>query len=393
MTTQLHKISLLLLFLASTLLTATAQANTAGGTIIHNVATLTFDGGTATAYVDVTVNTIASAPTISVDSTGKSVNGGESATYTYTITNNSNGSDSFSLGAASTDANVSSAPGLNVNGSGTANSSITLGGSIASLASDAAGNIYIPAGSETNLAVGDTVVINGTSYKIATLTAGTAASTTGSTTTNETPTSFTVTLPDGSAAGIGAGTIAVGSQIGEQGTFTVAVTASTPDTAGTDGTHTVNISGQTTAVAQGAGGAAITYTTKTADGNEATTTVLAPTVQLRKEVRNVTQGVVAFANNNVSAQSGDTLEYRLSATPNVGSGNATNSKLVDEVPDYTTYVAGSTSLNGGAVADGAGSSFPLSVANGGIPVSSASGASGVIVDGESAVVLFRVTVD
>ena len=389
---NLRHIGLLLLLLAGTLLAATAQANTAGGTIIHNVATLTFDGGTATAYVDVKVNTIASAPTISVDSTGKSVNGGESATYTYTITNNSNGSDSFSLAAASTDADVSGAPGLNVNGSGTANSAITLGGSVASVASDAAGNIYIPAGSETNLAVGDIVVINGTSYKIATLTAGTAASTTGTTTTPETPTSFTVTQPDGSAAGIVAGTIAVGSQIGEQGSFTVAVTASTPSTAGTDGVHTVNVSGQTTAVSQGAGGAAISYATQTADGNEATTTVLAPTVQLIKEVRNVTQGG-QFPSANVTAQSGDTLEYRLTARPSGGSGNSTNSKLVDEIPDYTTYVVNSTTLNNGAVADGAGSSFPLAVANGGIAVKSPSGTAGVIVDGESAVVLFQVTVD
>lgn len=390
---KLQQIGLSLLLLTGMVITTVAQANTAGGTVIHNVATLTFDGGTATAYVDVQVNTIASAPTITVNSTAKSVNGGESTSYTYSITNNSNGSDTFSLGAASADVNVNGAPGLDVNGSGTANSTITLGGSVASTASDAAGNIFIPAGSETNLVVGDIVVINGISYKIATLTAGSAASTTGGVTTPETATSFTVTLADGSAAGIGAGTIAVGSQIGEQATFTVAVTASTPNTAGTDGTHSVNVSGQTTALAQGAGGAAVTYTTSLGAANEAVTTVLAPTVQLRKEVRNVTQSVAAFANSGVSAQSGDTLEYRLSATPNAGSGNATNSKLVDALPDYTTYVANSTTLNGGAVADGAGATLPLTAANAGITVQSASGAAGVIVDGESAVVLFRVTVD
>ena len=392
-TLRLQQLGLGLLLIAATLLSAPAQANTAGGTIIHNVATLTFDGGSATAHVNVTVNTIASAPTISVDSVGKSVNSGETATYTYTITNNSNGSDSFSLTGASADSDVAGVPGINVNGTGTDNSSITLGGSVSSAASDAAGNIFIPAGSETNLAVGDIIVIAGTSYKIATLTAGTAANTAGNTTTAEVATKLTVTLPDGSAAGIAAGTIAAGTQIGEQSTFTVVVTASTPDTAGTDGKHVVNVSGATTAVAQGAGGAAVTYTTSTGAGNETTTTVLAPTVQLRKEVRNVTQGIAAFANTNVSAQSGDTLEYRLTATPNAGSGNATSSKLVDEIPEYTTYIASSTTLNSGAVADGAGATFPLVSANGGLTVKSTSGTSGVIVDGESAVVIFRVTVD
>ena len=390
--------SLRLLFVAITLLgtvgwSASSAANTAGGAVIHNVATLNFDGGTTSAWVDVGVNTVAAAPTISVDQVTLSANSGDTVTYNYTILNNANGGDTFSLNAASLDTNVQGAPGLAVTDAlGNVITDHTLGGSVTNQASDASGNVFIPTESETNLAVGDSLVINGTTYLIATLTPGTKALTVGTVTTSEISTKLTLNNPDGTPAAIVAGTIPVGTQIGELGSFKVSVTASSPTVSGTDGSHTVKISGQTTATLGGAAGANITYTTSTADANETVTVVLAPTVQLRKEARNVTKGVASFANTGVTAQSGDTLEYRLTATPNAGSGNATNSVLIDEIPAYTTYVAATTSLNGNPVADIVGT-FALSAVNGGLSVGSASGAAGEIVDGESAVVIFRVTVD
>jgi len=375
-------------------LATSAQADTAGGAVIHNVATLNFDGGTTSAWVDVSVLTVASAPTIGVDTTAQSANSGDTVTYTYSITNNANGSDTFSLNAGSVDSNVQGAPGLVItDASGNVITDITLGGSVTNQPSDASGRVYIPAGSETNLAVGDLVVINGTTYRIATLTPGTKTTTIGGVTTPESPTVLTLTLPDGSPAGIVAGSIAAGTQIGETGVFKVAVTASSPTASGTDGSHTVNVSGSTSATLGGAGGVVVGFTTSSADGNETLTTVLAPTVQLRKEARNVTEGVASFANVGVTAQSGDTIEYRLTATPNAGTGNATNSVLIDEVPAYTSYVANSTTLNGNPVADAVGGGFPLTAAVSGLPVNSTSGGAGEIVDGESAVIIFRVIVD
>ncbi len=370
--------------------TAAQAVITAGGATIHNAATLTFTGGTVTASVDVKALTVASAPTIAVNATTANVYANQSVTYTYTITNNANGTDTFSFTAASVDAGVAGAPGLNVNATGTVNTSLVLGGSITSKASTA-GTIYIPAGSETNMAVGDTLNVGGQLYTIGSITAGTVASTTGSVTTPETPTAVALT-PVGAAPAITAGSVAAGVQVGEVQSFNVVVTASSPSVAGVNGTHTVNLSGSTTAKTAGAAGAVVTYTTSAASANETVTTVLSPNVTLLKEVRNVTHAGT-FSTLNVSAQSGDTLEYRLTATAAAGVGDATNNVLTDEVPPFTTYVPGSTTLNGVAVTDGAGGTLPLTAANGGLTINSTGAAAGTIVAGQSAVVIFQVTVN
>ncbi|UCB54823.1 MAG: DUF11 domain-containing protein [Thiotrichales bacterium] len=56
--------------------------------------------------------------------------------------------------------------------------------------------------------------------------------------------------------------------------------------------------------------------------------------------------------------SGDTLRYTITVR-NVGSENAVNATLRDQLPANTTYVAGSTRLNGAVVADLAGGVLPL----------------------------------
>ena len=365
---------------------------TAGGSTIHNAATLSFTGGTATSSVDVNVNTIASAPNITVDSVAQSVNANQNATYTYTVTNTANGTDVLSFAANSTDVGTTGAAGLNVNGTATNATSLTLGGSVTSQANTVANTVVIPAGSETNLAVGDTINIGGNLYTISTVTPGTIASTAGNVTTPETPTVIAVT-PVGASPAIAVGGVPAGTQIGEQQTFTVVVAASVAAVPGTNGTHTVNLTGTTTAVTQGPAGAVVPYATSAANSNETITTVLSPNVTLLKEVRNVTQGGT-FA-TTATAQSGDTLEYRLTATVVVGA-SATAASITDEVPAFTTYVPGSTLLNGGAVADGtlpAPGTLPTTAANGGLPVNSVAALPGIINTGSPAVVTFKVTVN
>jgi len=55
---------------------------------------------------------------------------------------------------------------------------------------------------------------------------------------------------------------------------------------------------------------------------------------------------------------GETLRYTITVQ-NTGTDNATGVDIVDQVPGNTTYVAGSTTLNGVAVADGNGGTSPL----------------------------------
>jgi len=55
---------------------------------------------------------------------------------------------------------------------------------------------------------------------------------------------------------------------------------------------------------------------------------------------------------------GETLRYTITVQ-NIGTDNATGVYIVDQVPGNTTYVAGSTTLNGVAVADATGNASPL----------------------------------
>jgi uncharacterized repeat protein (TIGR01451 family) len=152
----------------------------------------------------------------------------------------------------------------------------------------------------------------------------------------------------------------------------------------------MNLSGMTAAT--DAGGAVVNYTTSAGNLNETVTTVTSSFVTLVKEVRNVSTGST-FASSGRTLQSGDTLEYRIIATPVLGAGDRLNSLIVDEVPTNTVFVSGSTTLNGIAIADGGGATLPTTAANSGLLINSLSGAAGVLVDGESAVLIFQVTVD
>ena len=86
---------------------------------------------------------------------------------------------------------------------------------------------------------------------------------------------------------------------------------------------------------------------------------------------------------------GATLTYTITMTNN-GLANSSGSTLVDAIPTGTTYVAGSTKLNGVAVADLAGGVMPFATA---AAVNSSGQAAGVIAFGATATVEFKVTIN
>ena len=84
---------------------------------------------------------------------------------------------------------------------------------------------------------------------------------------------------------------------------------------------------------------------------------------------------------------GQTAVYTITV-PNTGLNNTAGTTLADPIPAGTTYVPGSTKLNGVTIADGPGSTMPFATA---APINSAGQSSGVIAVGANATVQFSVT--
>lgn len=393
------------LALLSALLAAPqAFANTAGGATIHNYASLTYTGNSTgiKAAVNVGVQTVAATPAVVKSTADQTVPSYGTADYTFTVTSTSNGADTFSLALASADVNTAGAPGKSFLLNGTAVTSITLGGSVTSQASTA-GAIYIPAGSEANLTVNTVIKVGANLYTISAVTPGTPASTNTSTGvhTNEVPTSLSLT-PVGAAPAITAGSVAAGVQVGQQVTLVQHVVASAPSTSATTATHTVSFTATSTAT--DLAGANVVYNSATNSTNTVTTVIIAAT-SLNKFVRNVSRstgnsggsGAVTcngntFYSAGVLSKPTDVLEYCLKASVATGQPTLNGAKIVDDVPPYTTYVANSTSLNGTNVPDAGGAS-QLTTGNGGLTVKSPGATSaGDILPGETATVVFQVTV-
>ena len=358
---------------------ASALASVGGGATIHNVATMNFDGGQVSAHVNVQVLTVGSTPTIVA--TSEQAFSGDTVVVTYSVTNTSNGSDTFDLQVSTNDTGVGAPANLAI-----APASLTLGASITSQPS-AAGTVFIPAGSETNLAPGDRVRLNlgGTDYvyTITSVAPGMPAATSGNTTTPEVPTGLQLS-PVGSAPAIVAGNIPVGTQIGEVGSFTVTLDAGAITVPGAGGSHEIEVQGTTAAPGPGGAGDVVVFT-----DTSGSVAVQSGEAALTKEVRNVTLGG-AFATTGVTARPGDVLEYRITASTVPGE-DVTGAVLTDQIPQYSSYVEDSTSLNGTAFGTPDSGVFPF--AGGGAAISSSGGAAGQILDGENAVVLFRVTVE
>ena len=223
----------------------------------------------------------------------------------------------------------------NVSASGNAGvpASVNLWGGI--VLSSAAGTINLPGGSTTGLANGNTVELtvagNPERYTVTITAAGNAES-------SGTPeVEATLTLaPVGASPAITAGNVVVGTQVGEYSAFTLTQTAGTPTTPGTDGTHTNNISGSTTAT--DAGNAVVNYTTSSGSGNETITTVNSPAITITKLWRNVTTGTT-FGAPGAGAKPGEVIEYQITVTGDPGA-TVTNVYLTDIIPTYTAILTG-----------------------------------------------------
>ncbi|MDI1300878.1 MAG: hypothetical protein PSX71_03140 [bacterium] len=380
-----------------------ALANTAGGATIHNYATLTYGGGgSIKAAVNVGVQTVAAAPVVVKSTADQTVPSYGSANYTFTVASTSNGSDSFALALLAADVNTAGAPGVSFLLNGNPVSTLVLGGSVTSQPSGA-GVIYIPAGSEANLSVNSVIKVGSNLYTIAAVTPGTPASTNTSTGvhTPEVASSLTLT-PVGAAPAITAGSVVAGVQIGQQVTLTQHVVASAPVTVSSAATHTVSFTA--TSAATDLTGSAVVYSSASSGTNTITTVIVANTT-LSKFVRNVTRlagnsaatgavvcnGAATYYAAGVVSKPTEVLEYCLKASVATGQPLLTAANLQDDVPAYTAYVAGTTTLNGSAVTEATPGTLPLS-GSGLLVKSPGAVTAGDILPGETATVIFQVTV-
>lgn len=109
---------------------------------------------------------------------------------------------------------------------------------------------------------------------------------------------------------------------------------------------------------------------------------LRPSLVIEKQVFNVTD--VA----SPGFTPGDTLRYRITVE-NIGAFFADSTTFIDQIPANTTYVQGTTTLNGSPVSDNGGQ-MPYETA---ASINSPSGATGIVESGETATIEFRVLVD
>ncbi|MDQ8038563.1 MAG: hypothetical protein REI12_14155 [Pedobacter sp.] len=336
-------------------------AATAASATVRNVVTVSYNNAANTpqtplvAAVDVTVNLVQAAATLSAP-TDLSTVPGTNAVYTYTITNGSNGIATYGLATGSlTETNISSssaAPSTATISLGA--TTVTTAFNIPTTAGGAVTGVVVPRDgtadtSVNGIANGDTVIVRvGATDYIFTASAVTdvqvpASPATGST--NMT-TTMTLTLAAGSPVASGTVTAAVGTLIAERQTFTVAVT---PGTMTSTSDATIDTP--------------LTATLGSFTSTDSTlTTVATVGLSVAKLVRNVTTpvtgtgsatncGVTAYA-GGVSGKAGDVLEYLIVVSKSASTSNATQVKISDPLPPFTTLNA--TSLAIDADGEGAG---------------------------------------
>lgn len=428
---------------------ALSLQGTAGNALVRNTITMTYTdaNGTAqtpvSAHVDITINTVAAAPTIfNIDASGTTDGTGAPQLYHAWVRTNSNGPGSVSLSAAD-----GSPINLALSGTGpTAISSVYLGstmfdpngnagiiGTAQTLAVNASITVAVPndqqlindagsgagatgANSPVNaLAVNDIVyVTDGTTYYGPLTVTATSNNAAGSGTTAATS---SITLTNKTASTLPTFTPTAGWQIEEAKQFTFTVTEGVVTNA------TLAASWVTTMT--GTMGGLIGTGTVTTNAKEGLCTVA-------KYVRNVTAPVVGgtpitvtadtalggqtYYLTGVNGKPGDIMEYLVVLT-NVGLGGTTGQVATDLVPTYTTLVTGSaygitgggtifahaklganetdmatagTGLNtvgfGGSTGTGAGSTITFDLGTG-----SAWGTGGSLATGTTEYVIYRIT--
>ena len=330
-----------LLALLSFVLPQVAQAavGTSGGATIYNTVKVTYTSGTTTLHtssnISLTVSTVATYPTLTPSPTSQTVSAGNGAqviNYTYTVLSGSNGPDTYTAsGLTNAPANISAATSDSI----TTSSVHLWAGTV--IGSSGITSITVPynTASAGGLVTGAHIQIGNNTYTVGTITTGTAASTDSSD--NLVPeTGDTIALTK--IAG-GDTSIALGAQAGEYKAASLAITftTGTPTTPGTSGTYTSTFTVTTTSVvpsqASGTGGTSVV------------TTVLSPTVSIAKSV------VSNDPLGNTIVKPGDKLTYTITVTNGSTTGSVSSVTVIDPVPAYTTYVTGSTTLNGILVND------------------------------------------
>jgi uncharacterized repeat protein (TIGR01451 family) len=349
----------------------------AGNTIIRNTATVDYlDGGgtaqSASDTIDVTVNTVDSAPLVVFNpATGATTGAGDTQAYTVTVMTTANGPETITVGNA-TDVAADADGDMTVSGTGPAFTAWTtpqalfLGATVidpsdaqlgaAQSVNNAATITFVvpndggvPTDAATTgggtgdsiingLTIGDTVYLYdgaGTYHGVFDVTAVTdpavglgATAATGS-----------ITLQNNTGAAIGF-TPADGWQIVEAATDTLTVTQGTiddPTDPEWESTFDVTMGGETTTA------------TVTTDASEAT-------IALNKYVRNVdtangtgTSFVYpalgeTYYDSGVNGNPTETLEY-LIHIENTGAAAGTSVILTDDIPTYTTYTVNSVAVD------------------------------------------------
>lgn len=363
---------------------------------ILNVAQVDWEdsGGTAfaeTATSTVTVSLTTAAPLLDAPADQLDGTSGSDLTYSYTITTQANGTDTYDLSASEALTNLSGAT-VDVNGAGDGGTStITLGASVLLALTET--SITIPAGSETDLVADDMVQINGNTYYIVAVTAGTQASHTnvgaqdGAAGITTAETSTLITLDDGAGGAVTIVTdgAAIGDHILEQLTFNVVVNG-TVSAGQSSGDDIVTLSADNGVEA--------------ATQDAAKSTFNLANLSITKEVS--TDGATgAVYAGTTSAASGATLTYRITVTNPSGTESAAAVVITDAIAAYTTYTGGTAKTNTAAVtyADGGNVVMTdLNAADDGYDYDVTVGGTitytvGALAAGASAVMYYQVTID
>lgn len=389
-----------------------ALAATSADATIFNKATLTYAGGTVQASVSVSVALVGTTPTLSSPA-DSAVTSGDLVEILYTITSGANGKDTYNLSTTSVDAATPAGtltpPGIvfleGASGSTTI-TSIELEAVVTAASNDTANQLFIPAGAETNNLSTGTILrlppvpstgFTGGTYLVDSITPGTVPDI------NNTEVFTRVNLtPQGGSPAIGVGDIPEAIQAGEEATFRVQLTGGDLVGGGDSGTHTVSV------IADPVTGSVPNAV------DEVVVTVTPVVVFMTKKVAVYDSGETvanqAYVTSGIVASTGEVLIYQIEVGPSSGEPAITAAIVTDQVPEFTTYVADSLTLNDIQV--GCASGCPLASDSGTLPLASGTfqvnskggpsddgtgndgvGQLGIIDANNSATITFRVTVD
>lgn len=343
--TRLRPLAIAMLAAGSLAGAGQAWATTAADTTLRNTVTVSYSDAALnaqtplTATVDVTVNLVRANPLLSAPA-DISTDPATAAVYSYTITTAANGIATYNLTTP-----LAQSAGISGSTAVSSAGSVTLGASTVASATTilAAGTttISVPRDNTTDgtingLSVNDFVVIGGQVFQVSGIGADTAS-----------PGTTTITVNgNGTALPLAAGTL-----IAERQSFTVTVTPGPVSNASADQTITTTTTATDNVVN--------TYTS-----NDVTvTTVLSVGLTVQKLVRNTNYGAGAGGNvagvggvvyggntyyaGGVTGNPSEVLEYLIVVTKNATTSSATQVKISDPIPPFTTYVGGSMSLDNG----------------------------------------------